>query len=325
MGGSNSKRRPERRLAPLAALLLFPGGLAAPQETLRVAVNRVSLGVTATDTQGRFVEGLGRGEFRVFDEGTEQPITDFLPVEDPAQVLLLIESGPAVLFFANGHVRAADQLVASLRPDDRVAVATYAREPLTIVDFTADKGALRRALTGMNFVQGFAELNLLASISTAVDRLAPLPGKKSIVLLSTGLDTSPGPAWDALKPKLAVADVRILAVSLAGEMRKPARKRKLSDKEKRDRAELEAGFLAGDERLRKLARATGGRAYFPDTARDFANAYAEIAELLRHEYALAFEPAALDGRIHELRVEVRRPGVNIEHRPAYVAARPAGL
>jgi Ca-activated chloride channel family protein len=312
-----------RSIAPLAALLLFPGRPALPQETqLRVSVNRVSLGVTATDAKGRFVEGLGREEFRVFDNGTEQPITDFLPVEEPAQVLLLIESGPAVLFFANGHVRAADQMLASLRPDDRVAIATYARQPDTIFGFTNDKSALRLALLRMNFVQGFAELNLFSSISTAIDGLAARPGKKTIVLLSTGLDTSPPPAWEALEPKLAVADVRIVAVSLAGEIRKPAKKRKLSEKEKHDRAELEAGFLAADERLRSLARATGGRAYFVETAAEFRSAYLEIAELLRHEYALAFEPAVFDGRIHELRVEVSRAGVAIEHRPAYLARRP---
>jgi len=118
-----------------------------------------------------------------------------------------------------------------------------------------------------------------------------------------------------------VADVRILAVSLAGEIRKPARKRKLSEKEKRDRPELEAGFVAADERLLRLTRATGGRAYFLETAPDFAKAYREIAELLRQEYALAFEPRAFDGRIHELRVEVSRPGITVEHRPAYLAVR----
>src|SRR5262245_46720289 len=329
MAGSSSDLvrsgcRSKRRLIPLAALLLFSGRSAQPQEKpLRVSVNRVSLGVTATDANGRFVEGLSRGDFRVFDNGAEQPITDFLPVEEPAEALLLIESGPAVLFFANGHVRAADQLVASLRPDDRVAIATYTRRPEMIVDFTADKNALRRALASMNFVQGFAELNLFSSVSTAVDSLALHPGKKTVVLLSTGLDTSPEPVWEALEPKLAVADVRIIAVSLAGEIRKPARKRKLSEKEKLDRAELEAGFLDADERLRKLARTTGGRAYFVETAGEFQSAYREIADLLRHEYALAFEPRVFDGRIHELRVEVNRAGIAIEHRPAYLAARPA--
>jgi Ca-activated chloride channel homolog len=322
--GSCLGRPGQRRLVPFAAFFLLFGRSAAPQETrLRVSVNRVNLGVTATDAKGRFVEGLSREDFRVFDNGSQQPITDFLPVEEPAQVLLLIESGPAVLFFANGRVRAADQMMASLRPDDRVAIATYARQPEAIVDFTTDKAALRLALARMNFVQGFAELNLLSSVSTAIDGLALRPGKKTIVLLSTGLDTSPGPAWEALEPKLAVADVRILAVSLAGEIRKPAKKRKLSEKEKHDRADLQAGFLAADERLRKLARATGGRAYFAETAADFQSAYLEIAELLRHEYALAFEPAVFDGRIHELRVEVSRPGVVIEHRPAYLAPRPA--
>jgi hypothetical protein len=58
--------------------------------------------------------------------------------------------------------------------------------------------------------------------------------------------------------------------------------------------------------------------------KEFARTYAEIADLLRHEYSLAFVPPALDGMIHELRVEVKRPAVQVEHRPAYLAAAATG-
>jgi hypothetical protein len=94
---------------------------------LRVNVNRVSVGVTVSDAHGRFVHDLSRSDFQIFDNGVEQPIADFLSVEEPAQVLLLIEGGPSVLFFAKGHVLAADQMVASLASDDRVAIATYTK------------------------------------------------------------------------------------------------------------------------------------------------------------------------------------------------------
>jgi hypothetical protein len=69
-----------------------------PQGTIRVSVDRVNVGVIVTDAQGRFVEGLHREDFQVFDNGTRQPLTDFVAMEEPAQVLLLIEAGPAVYF-----------------------------------------------------------------------------------------------------------------------------------------------------------------------------------------------------------------------------------
>ena len=306
-------------------LLLASKPLAGQEPTaqgppLRVNVNRVSVGVTVCDEHGRFVHDLKQADFRIYDDGAEQAIADFLPVEEPAQVLLLIEGGPSVLFFAKNHVLAADQMVASLAPDDRVAIATYTKGPERVIDFTADKAEARLALREINFAQGFGELNLFSSIETAVNVLAKMAGKKAIVLLSTGVDTSPNVDWNSLLPRLQTADVRIIAVSLSADIRKPLKKRKLSGKEQADRAQLQAGFAEGDRSLRELSQATGGRVYFVIKESDFAKTYAEIADLLRHEYNLAFAPAVLDGKVHQLRVEVKRTGVTMEHRPAYLAA-----
>jgi Ca-activated chloride channel homolog len=310
----------------VSSLLFFapkplPGQDASVQgPPLRVSVDRVSVSVTVSDAHGRFVHDLNRSDFQIFDDGIEQPVADFLSVEQPAQVLLLIEGGPSVLFFAKAHVLAADQMVASLAPDDRVAIATYTKGPESVIDFTTDKTEARIALRGINFAQGFGELNLFSSIAAAVEALAKVPGKKTIVLLSTGVDTSPDVNWDSLLPKLQTADVRIIAVSLSADIRKPAKKRKLTAKEKAERAQLQAGFAEGDRSLRELSKATGGRVYFVSGENEFAKTYAEIADLLRHEYSLAFAPPALDRKVHELRVEVKRAGVQVEHRPAYLAA-----
>src|SRR5262249_4123127 len=109
--------------------------------SIRVGVDRVNVGVIVTDSSGRFVEGLRREDFRVFDNGVEQPISGFLSNDDPAQVLLLIESGPAVLFVGKTNVLAADRLLASLADDDRVALASYSRTPQLLFDFSPDKSS----------------------------------------------------------------------------------------------------------------------------------------------------------------------------------------
>jgi Ca-activated chloride channel homolog len=287
---------------------------------LKISVNRVSVGVTVSDSNGRFMPDFERSDFQIYDNGAEQPIADFLPVDEPAQVLLLIEGGPSVLFFAKSHVLAADQMVASLAPHDRVAIATYTKGPESVIDFTTDKTEARLALRAISFAQGFGELNLFASVAAAVDALGAYPGKKTIVLLSTGVDTSPDRDWNMLLRKLQIADTRIIAVSLSADIRKPAKKRGLSAEEKAKRKQLAAGFAEGDQSLRNLSQATGGRVYFVRNEKEFAKTYAEIADLLRHEYSLAFVPPMLDGKIHELRVEVNRRGALVEHRPAYLAA-----
>jgi len=309
----------------LSAFLCCGGSLLAQDvrlsegPPLKVAVNRVNVGVTVTDAEGRFVHDLNRDEFQVYDDGVQQPIVEFLPFEEPAQVLLLIEGGPSVLFFAKGHVLAADQMVASLAPDDRVAIATYTKGLESVIDFTTDKAQARAALSAINFELGFSELNLFACVLRAVDVLSTYPGKKTIVLLSTGVDTSPDMNWEALRPKLQTADVRIIAVSLSADIRGPAKRRPVTAKERVDWAQLQTGFAEGDRALRELGRATGGRVYFVQGEKEFAKAYAEIADLLRHEYDLFFAPPQLDGEVHELRVEVKRPDAHVEYRPAYLA------
>src|SRR5713101_2773687 len=84
--------------APLCA---FPPGDSRQNsqeqgQAIRINVDRVNVGVIVTDASGHFVEGLLRGDSNVFDKGIERPRTYFAEIEEPAQVLPLIEAGPAV-------------------------------------------------------------------------------------------------------------------------------------------------------------------------------------------------------------------------------------
>src|SRR6202045_2900129 len=128
----------------LCSALLFTAIalLAQPQDQLptppiRVTVNRVNVPVTVSDSEGHPVGGLHREDFHIFDNGIEQPITDFAPVEQSTQVVLLIESGPAVLFLAKDHVLAADAFLRSMPAADSVAIASYTRAPELILNFTS--------------------------------------------------------------------------------------------------------------------------------------------------------------------------------------------
>jgi len=311
-----------RVISAVLVALFASGSQAQTQQapSIRVTVNRVNVGVTVTDPAGHFVEGLRREDFRVFDNGAEQPVTDFLSIAEPAQLLVLLESGPAVVFLGKSHLLAADALLAALAPADRVAIATYSKTPQLLQDFTTNKAAARYALQTINFSNGFAELNLSSAMVTAIDWLAPLPGKKAIVLLSTGFDSSPLEDSQVIERKLLASDVRVLAISLAGDFRKPATKRKkLTAQDRSNRASVREGFAEADQSLRELTRLTGGRVFFPGNPEEFSRAYDEIAQLIRHEYSIAFAPPAADGQLHSLRIEVSRASCQVGSRQAYVA------
>jgi Ca-activated chloride channel homolog len=290
--------------------------------SIQVSVNRVNVGVIVTDSQGNFIPDLRRENFHIFDNGTEQPITDFANVIAPAEVLLLVEAGPAVYFLASTHVQASHSFLEGLSTSDRIAVAKYDNAPQVMLDFTADKPAAYGALANVRYYVGFGNLNLSKSLNTVLDWLAKTQGKKTIVLLSTGFDTSQPADIDAALTRLKISDVRLLAISLSNAMRAPpsqpvkSKKKnkndKATDEEEAQKAAAKAafaqqGFDEADRLLRALTDATGGQVYFPNNAQDYATMYAQIAQLIRHEYSLAFTPPQNDGKVHTIEVRVTPP------------------
>jgi Ca-activated chloride channel family protein len=322
------------KVSMLVAVFLFCAGLhtnaqepsAAPGQTIHVNVERVNVGVIVTDSRGKFVRGLQRNEFHIYDNNAEQPITDFATAEEPGQVLLLVEAGPAVYFLQDAHIFAADALLRGLSPSDRVAIARYDAVPTAILALTSDKAAAQNALSAIRFNLGFGQLNLSSSLNTVLDWLAVVPGKKTIVLLSTGVDTSSPVSIQSVQARLQTGDVRILCVSVTGPMRngKKGSVRQLQ--------QTEEAFQEADARLRALAEVTGGRAYFPENAKAIQGIYGQVAQLVRNEYSLAFAPPAADGAVHSLEVKVslpdrtdksNSPGYRIDHRKAYLAPKSA--
>jgi VWFA-related protein len=291
--------------------------------TIRVSTNRVSVGVTVEGTHRHFIKDLRRDDFRIYDNGVEQELTNFLPIEEPAQVVLLVESGPAALFLRPSLLQAAETFLGGISSTDRVAIVSYSVSPMLELDFTTDKMEAGKSLMSLNFMLGFAQQNLLSSVSTTLDWLGSLPGKKTIVILSTGVDDSTSNDWQLIRPKLNASDVHILAVSTAAPLRKPAKRKKLSPDERAERKHLKEGFVAADQLLRQITGATGGHAYFPKNAKEFTDAYAEIAEFVRNEYLLEFAPASEDGQLRSLKVNVRASWSRLNYRQAYLAPAPA--
>src|SRR5467141_3020511 len=185
-GWSSPVMRPVRFLS---AALFFPTLLclilaASPQEAsptsdqgIHVSVDRVNVGVIVTDSRGNFVEGLRREDFHLLDNAVEQPISDFAAIEEPAQVLLLIEAGPAVYLLEGGHLQAALSLLDGLSSGDRIALVKYAEAPTALLDFTADRQAAVAALGQLRLNLGFGSLDLSASISNVLEWLGKVQSK----------------------------------------------------------------------------------------------------------------------------------------------------
>jgi VWFA-related protein len=303
-------------LAPATAQQFGQGPSQAP---IRVSVNLVNVGVTVTDAHGNFVRGLRDRDFRLYDNGTEQQVTSFISIDEPATVILMMECGPAALFIKQSELQAANRLISALGPADRLALVTYSNKPTLLLDFTSNKSEVRSTLQGINFMGGFTQLNLASSVAATLEWLASIPGKKTIVLLSSGVDTSTEADWVAAQRQITASDVRILAASVAMDIRKAEKRKKLSVDERDERKHVKQEFLEADRVLRLLTNATGGRVYFPKNTKDAQRAYSEMAEYVSCEYSLAFVPTSQDGLVHSLAVKTSNSWHRISYRMAYIA------
>ncbi|HLZ13882.1 MAG TPA: VWA domain-containing protein [Candidatus Acidoferrum sp.] len=309
------------RQAFLFIFLVFPK-LASAQETqtpaIRVAVSRVNVGVVATDRHGNFVEGLQKSDFHIFDNGVEQPIAGFLANDDPAQVVLMLECGPAMRLFGRENLQKADALIANLAPQDRVSIVCYSSGPHVMFDLSPDLTAARTFLREMNFSSGLGDLNLSESLLVVLDRLNSVPGKKTIVLIGSGVDGAPPENAEMFQSRISASEVQVLIVSTSLPFKKLPKKHKHDLDERDARAKVAQMFKEADARLRSLAAATGGHVYFPKAVKDYQKIYVEIAQIVRHEYNLAFVPQSSDGKLHSLTVTASHTH-RLDHRQAYLA------
>jgi len=250
----------------------------------------------------------------VLVDGAESPIVFFTPAEEPARILVLVETSPAVYLIENQHLAAAYALLDGLSPQDEVALFTYDSAAHGVLSFTDNKAALAQALASIQYVLGSGQLNFYASLTQVLDWLSAVEGKKAAVLLTTGLDSSQPSLWDTLAQKMRASDVVIYPVALGGSFRsykgkKKSRKKKSPPQDSGDAAnsspDSPLSFAKANTALQNIASATGGRAYFPASASDFVPDYREIASALRHQYLLGIAPVH-DGKFHTISVQLRQ-------------------
>ncbi|MBI2956212.1 MAG: VWA domain-containing protein [Acidobacteria bacterium] len=278
---------------------------------LRVDVRLVNVDVAVLDASGRHVPNLVRQNFLVKEDGQPQAITHFVPTTAPIRVALLIEANPAVFLLQREHVAMAARLLRALRPEDEVALLSYARELHGEIPFTRDKHLVEERLGGLGrFGLGMAEMNLHDAVAEALAGLSPEgfppPRRTAVVLVGTGLDTGSRVPWEALEARVGASQVTFFPLAVGRLLVGETDTKRKRGRDDRKASEVKETFAEADARLRALAEASAGQAYFPESAAELDRIYAEIGERLRNLYSLAYQPAntARDGRYRRISVEL---------------------
>ncbi len=276
--------------------------------SIRVNVPLVNVDVLVTTKSGQFVPGLRKDNFRIFEDGSQQQITNFNVSQAPVTAVLLVE------FASTRYILLRDTLVASysfantMKKEDWVAVTYYDMQPHILVDFTQDKQAAFGALNQLR-IPGFAETNEFDALYDTLDRLERIEGKKYVILISTGIDTFSKLTLDKITKKIKdTKDVTIFPVSIGWAWREYCETHGCTGYS-HGMASLHMSsidYLQADNELKTFAAMTGGRAFFPRFEAEFSEIFQEIGEDIRKQYSLSYHPTnnKLDGTYRKLKVQV---------------------
>jgi VWFA-related protein len=273
--------------------------------TFHSDVTTVQLDVAVLDNKGHFIPHIPRGNFRILEDNVPQQLSNFGANADaPMTVALVIEfSNLYQQYWSEGWyetLTAAYGFVQTLKPEDYVAVVAYDLKTEILSDFTTDREKTNEAMQRLR-IAGFSEANMYDALTDTAQRMSNIDGRKAIILISSGRDTFSKLTFDQARKSLQESAVPIYAISLLQALRLVAEPY-MGDIERLD-------FLQADNQMNVFARESGGQAFFPRFVAEYPGIYAAIADSLRNQYSLAYQPSnqAKDGKYRKIKVELVNP------------------
>lgn len=267
-------------------------------DVVRVNTDLVVLNATVLDKDGKFVPGLKRTDFQIFEDGAGQKLTTFTAEETPfAAAVLLDTSGSMETRLTLGR-SAAIRFLEGLREEDVAAVYNFDMKVEQIQDFAPGRDLPARAY-GLR-PKMMTALN--DAVLRAADDLAKrTETRRAIVVLSDGGENYSRASSDKALDHALLAGATIYAVNMSETG--PGRD------------------IVGSSILKNLADKSGGRYVASPGGQELRDSFAAIAEELGHQYTLVYRPInrERDGRWRVIQIKLSRPDVTVRTRKGYRA------
>lgn len=283
-------------------------------EKLVVGTNLVSINVSVTDSRGRYVRGLSKGQFEVLDNKERQQIAHFSSEEAPFSLGIVYDMHPTTLERTAATLRALKQFVRTLRQEDDFFLMVFDSRGSVTVDFIPTAEQISNHLT---FVRPKRPAALYDAVFQAGERVrAARNPKRALLIISDGEDHQSGHSDKEIRRQGREFNIQVYGIGvtdLKDNQQNGGRRWMFEDI---TRGTQGRGFLTNTEAtfghavLEEMARVSGGTAYFPDrvdSEQDLFGVCTQIALEMRQQYTLAFYPTtpATDAKWHKLRVNVK--------------------
>jgi Ca-activated chloride channel family protein len=272
-------------------------------EVVRIDSDLVVLNLTVTDVNGRFVEGLKRSDFKVFEDGVSQTISSFETKETPFAAAVLMDFSGSMEARVTLARSAAIRFLDGLRDTDVAAVYRFDFEVTKLQDFGPD-----RDLASIVFDQRAKGLTVLndAIVSASRDLVQREEKRRAIVILSDGMDTHSSASSSKALAAAASADATIYAVDLSDPTAGNAQER-----------------MVGTAALKNFTSKTGGRYVSSPGGVALREAFGGIVTELGNQYTIAYRTTNhnKDGKWRAVSVTVSKPGTSLRTRKGYFGSK----
>jgi Ca-activated chloride channel family protein len=275
-----------------AAAIWVAGAQQGRETTFRADTNLVVIPVAVTDTVNRFVLGLQKEDFHLFEDGVEQKIAHFSGEDAPLSVGVVFDESGSMDYKLRTSRDAAAQFLKLLNKDDEAFLVEFGDSAKLSVPFTAHIEEIQSALKNAKPAGLTAMLDAINAGLSEMKR-AKNP-RKTIVIVSDGGDNHSQYTAVQIESLVREADVQIYAMGVF----EPVLSFGLTPEE-----------VSGPKLLSEIAKQTGGRAFAAAISSDLPSVAARIAVELRNQYVLAYYPAnsARDGKYRKVEVKVSQP------------------
>jgi len=315
-------------------------------DVIRVDTTLVTLPVSVTDRNGKYIPNLTKEDFRLWEDGVEQQVAFFASVDKPFSVVLMIDTSGSTRFRIEDIQDAAVTFVNQLRTGDQVMVVSFDDEVRILTEFTGDRGRLRDAIRRTRTGDG---TKLYDAVDLVINqRLNRVSGRKAVVLFTDGVDTtsrrasyasnvrdaeevdaliypvqydtysdvnSGGSTWPGTRRvPTSPADILIQILGgMSGGRGGPSGRGGGIGSSRSD-------YEQANRYLRDLAERTGARQFQADSTGNLAYAFGNVAEELRRQYSLGFYPKRppQPGQRRQIRVRVNQPDLAVRARDSYI-------
>lgn len=301
------------------------------EDVIKINTDLIVVPVQIKDSKNKSVLDIKREEFKVFENGIEQEIAYFSDQDQPFTVALALDMSYSSVFKLQEIQAAAFSFVNQLRPDDKIMVVSFDEKVRVLCEPTNDRKVLKLAIEGAEISSGTSLYKVLDLIQN--EKFKKITGRKAIVLLSDGVDTSSKNLTKSeILSEFGETDTIVYPVKYdtyddVQKNRKENAEVVYDEKNRpylvmkpKEKGEREEDYREANEFLKSLASQTGGSIYRVNSTTNLNRAFSKIANELRKTYSLGYysgNPRKIGVR-YAVNIRVYRQNLKIKAKDSYI-------